>query len=112
MEILKLDYGVKVPENYTGIVEYNNGDTGYYLNGILHREDGPAFIYPNGNAYYYINGFYHREDGPAVIHPNGNMYYYLNDKNITEEVEEWIKDNNIPKVWDNSHKLLFKLTFG
>ena len=88
METIKLNYWYDLPENYTGIIEWNTGIISYYL-----------------------NGFYHREDGPAVTHPNGNMYY-LNNNHITKEVKDWIIENNIPKVWDNSHKLIFKLTFG
>src|ERR1700691_3594237 len=135
MEILKIDIWCNLPENYTGIVDYHDGDIHYYLNGLHHREDGPAIIYSDGRMYYFLNGerhredgpaiiwkdgtieYYlngkrHREDGPAIIYSDGRMYYFLNDKNITEEIEEWIKDNNIPKVWDNSQKILFKLTFG
>src|ERR1700691_543947 len=112
MEILKIDIWCNLPENYTGIVDYHDGDIHYYLNGLHHRVDGPAVIYTNGLIVYYLNGILHREDGPAIIYSDGRMYYFLNDKNITEEIEEWIKDNNIPKVWDNSHKILFKLTFG
>jgi len=88
MDILKLDDWDDVPENYTGIVDYD-----YHIE-------------------YYLNGLLHREDGPAVIYPNNCVYYFLNNNDITEEVEEWIKKNNIPEVWTNSHKILFKLTFG
>ena|ERR1700691_2655957 len=112
MKTLKLYYDGELPENYTGIVDYGYCIE-YYLNGLLHREDGPAIIYPDGRIRYYLYGKRHRTDGPAVTHPNGNMYYYLNDKNIsTKEVNDWIKENNIPEVWNNSHKILFKLTFG
>jgi len=89
METIKIKDWKDLPVNYTGIIEYVFGTTCYYLNGKLHREDGPAVIYPNGIIEYFLNG-----------------------KNITIEVEEWIEENNIPKVWTNSHKILFKLTFG
>jgi len=112
MNILKIDSWRDIPENYSGIFECSNGDIGYYLNGILHRDDGPAFIYPNGNMYYYLNGERHREDGPAIIWNDGSLAYYINNNDITKEVKDWIIENNIPKVWDNSHKLIFKLTFG
>ena len=112
METIKIkEWGVLL-ENYTGIVEYPSGTLRYYLNGKLHREDGPAVIYPDGRICYYLNGKYHREDGPAIIRTDGTIEYYLNDKEITKEVNNWIEENNIPKVWTNSHKILFKLTFG
>jgi|ERR1700691_1381388 len=112
MEILKLDDWEVIPENYTGIVEYPNGTLRYYLNGKYHREDGPASIGYNDTISYYINGECHREDGPASIDSDGKVRYFINGKEITKEVKDWIKDNNIPEVWNNSHKLLFKLTFG
>ena len=112
MKIIKLDYGVKLPENYTGIVEYLNGTLIYFLNGFIHKEDGPAIIRSTGTIIYYLNGKRHREDGPAIIYSFGLEYYYLKGNNITEKVNKWIKENNIPEVWNNSHKLLFKLTFG
>ena len=33
-----------------------NGDKEWYLNGQLHREDGPAVEYANGDKYWYLNG--------------------------------------------------------
>jgi len=112
MKTIKINSWVDLPDNYTGIAEFTDGVLRYYLNGKLHRTDGPAVITSYGSMYYYLNGKTHREDGPAEIWNNGSIFYYLNDNDITKEVEEWIKENNIPKVWNNSHKLLFKLTFG
>ena len=136
MKTLKLDYGDKLPVNYTGIIEYVFGTTCYYLNGKYHREDGPAVIYPDGTLHYYLNGELHREDGPAIIYPGGNIYYlngkchredgpaiiitdgtikyYLNDKEITNEVDDWLsgKTDITPyEKWNNSDRLIFKLTY-
>jgi antitoxin component YwqK of YwqJK toxin-antitoxin module len=79
---------------------YRNGNVemeGYYINGKLHREYGPAYIeyYESGNIKYeayYINGLSHREDGPAVIwyYADGNIQrklYYLNGERLIKE--EW-----------------------
>ena len=33
-----------------------NGTRSWFLNGKLHREDGPAIEYANGDKYWYING--------------------------------------------------------
>ena len=38
------------------VIVYNNGDKHWYLNGKLHREDGPAVEFVNGNKIWYING--------------------------------------------------------
>lgn len=35
---------------------YLDGTKECYLNGRLHREDGPAIEYPNGTKYWYLNG--------------------------------------------------------
>jgi len=125
-----------MPENYTGIVEYpeskvyylngeihredgpaiifSNFRLDYYLNGKLHRTDGPAIIFSYGRLDYYLNGKLHREDGPAKIYSDGTLEYYLNGKYIKKEVNDWIIENNIPdyKLWTKNYKLLFKLTFG
>lgn len=65
----------------------------YYINGNLHRENGPARIkyYGNGNILeenYFIKGELHRIDGPAQIkyHSDGTITkkcYYINGKSTT-----------------------------
>ena len=45
---------------------YPDGSKEWYLNGRLHREDGPANEWPDGSKHWYLNGKRHREDGPAV----------------------------------------------
>ena len=44
----------------------------------LHREDGPAVIWPNGNKEWWLNGNRHREDGPAVECADGGKEWWLN----------------------------------
>ncbi len=39
----------------------------YYLNGLLHRIDGPASVLVEGHECYYNFGKLHRLNGPAVI---------------------------------------------
>ena len=61
-------------------------DTGskyWYLNGKLHREDGPAIDWAYGTKEWYLNGKLHREDGPAIEYDNGFKYWYLNGKELT-----------------------------
>ena len=66
-------------------VEYVFGTKHWYLNGERHREDGPACEYHNGNKYWYKNGKRHREDGPAIECANGYKEWYLNGGEFTEE---------------------------
>ena len=50
----------RLPENFTGIVEYN-GAKFWYRNGELHRESGPACEYADGDKYWYFNGIAYTE---------------------------------------------------
>lgn len=67
----KLEYADQYPRD--GIVYYNTDLQ-------KHREDGPAMELPDGQIWY-KNGLIHREDGPAWIE-NGQSKYYLNDKHL------------------------------
>lgn len=48
-----------------------NGAIETRVNGVLHREDGPAFVIPGKVKMWYKNGFLHREDGPAIADLDG-----------------------------------------
>ncbi len=50
--------------------------------GELHREDGPAIVWPDGTKMWFKNGQRHREDGPAVEYPSGNCGWYLNGEKV------------------------------
>jgi hypothetical protein len=65
-------------------IEEINGSKHWYLNGELRREDGPAIEYSNGSKYWYLNGRYHREDGPAIEHSDGTKSWYINDQKYSE----------------------------
>ena len=52
----------------------------WFLNGELHRENGPALEYINGDKYWYTHGKVHREAGPAVEFANGDNFWYINNK--------------------------------
>lgn len=39
----------------------------------------------SGNVRYYLDGLLHREDGPAVKYDNGFKSYYLNNIRMSEE---------------------------
>ena len=57
----------------------------WYLNGQLHREDGPAVVNPDGHQAWYLYGFLHRNDGPAVICPDGEQQWCLNGQPHRED---------------------------
>ena len=80
MQIIKVKDWTEVPKDYTGITEYPNGTKKWYLNGELHREDGPAVEWADGSKVWFLNGENHREDGPAVEYTDGDKWWYLNGK--------------------------------
>lgn len=53
--IYRSKYGEKVPSNFTGKIEYSNGDQVWLVNGLTHREDGPAIIWANGEKRWHLN---------------------------------------------------------
>jgi hypothetical protein len=64
----------------------------WYLNGELHREDGPAIEWADGTKSWYLNGNLHREDGPAVEWANGDKQWCLNHEEVHPEaiVDLWL----------------------
>lgn len=50
----------------------------WFLNGAVHRVDGPAIERADGSKEWWINDSLHREDGPAVEGPSYQRWY-LND---------------------------------
>ncbi len=87
-------------------VRVDRDRTEWYLNGKLHREDGPAIEYANGykewwvndkrhrtdgpavewgNKAWWVNGQRHRIDGPAIEFFTGNKEWWVNDKAYTEQ---------------------------
>ena len=79
-KVLKLNDGDVMPVNYTGVIEYPGGTRHWYLNGELHREDGPAKITRNDIQIWYNYGRIHREDGPAIKYPDGGEEWCINGK--------------------------------
>ena len=50
----------------------------------------------DGSKYWRLNGLYHREDGPAIEYPNGRKYWFLNGKQVTwKEVFRQAKNSEI-----------------
>ena len=68
-----------------GLIIDEEGTKRYYLNGILHRVDGPAIEWAGGVKSWCLNGERHRVDGPAIECANGDKWWYLNDKEYTED---------------------------
>ena len=69
------------------IYEVENYGTIYYVNGKVHREDGPACDYINGDKCWFFNGKYRRLDGPAIEKNNGKKFYYIEGKPYSTKEE-------------------------
>ena len=93
-------------------IEDNNNAQIWYLNGKLHRLDGPARIFPDDSKEWYINGKHHRTDGPAFIGSDGRQEWWINGTNITIDVNNWIKKQNVTWPWNDDIQIQFLLTFG
>ena len=84
-----------------------DGTKYWYLNGMRHREGGPAIEYPNGSEEWYLNGKLHREDGPAIEYPNGIRRWYLDGKKFS--VEDYIQELRLLGKEEAVINLLFEL---
>ena len=72
-------------------VTWPGGHLSWYKNGALHRDDGPAVTDGNGSRYWFRCGQCHREDGPAVVKPDGSTEWYLHNTKVTsyKEFQVW-----------------------
>ena len=62
-----------------------NGTKYWYLNGELHRTDGPAVERADGGKGWWFEGELHRTDGPAIEYAGGSKEWFLNGKKLTKE---------------------------
>lgn len=62
-----------------------NRNREWYLNGKIHREDGPAIECADGSKKWYLNGKRHRIDGPAVEYASGLKLWYIDDVEYTQK---------------------------
>jgi hypothetical protein len=92
---------------------FTNGSVKWSLGNVTHREDGPARSWPSGYEQWYLHGKKHRDDGPSVVFPKrSGHHYHIQGKNITKQVNVWLKEHNISWPFTPVEKVLFKLTFG
>jgi hypothetical protein len=88
MKVIKIEISSEIPENYTGIAEYPNGDKYWFKEGKYHRLDGPVFEWANGYKRYYLEGVFYRQvdlkDFVVLDHYQGKygiIWYKLLDEN-------------------------------
>lgn len=64
-------------------VIYKDGTKAWYQYGKLHRIDGPAIEHPDGGTEWYQDNTFHRTDGPAVEYPNNITYWFIHGFLVT-----------------------------
>ncbi len=79
----------------------SDGTKCWYLNGKLHRTDGPAVEWADRSKFWYLNDQLHRTDGPAIECADGPKYWYLNGKWL--DPGEAFKD---PELYEKYPKLI------
>ena len=76
-----IEESYNVPLDFTGITELDNCKQ-WYVNGLLHRIDGPSCEYREGDKLWFFHGKRHREDGVAIEECGGLMEKISRKNNI------------------------------
>jgi hypothetical protein len=83
------------------------GEKTWWLNGKLHRVDGPAIEHTDGTKFWYFNGKAHRVDGPALEWADGIKTWWLNGN--VHYFDDWLELNTFIS---EEEKLMLKLIHG
>ena len=70
------EYPVKTDED---------GQMTWYLNGKLHREDGPAIEFASGTKEWWLNGKFIVSTGPDIEKALFTLSTYLQDQEVTKD---------------------------
>lgn len=54
-------------ENFTGIIKDRSNNRAYYVNGVIHKEDGPAIEHADGQYAWYYNGQWYGENNCFTV---------------------------------------------
>lgn len=71
----------------------------WFQYGVVHREDGPAFIDRFGRKEWYANGNRHRIDGPAVEYGNGYNEWWVGGQKV-DIIEVFGHEPSVPLTED------------
>ena len=107
-------FGIPEEPNFTGTtVNKHDKAMSYYVNGQLHREEGPASEYwfqenvplRDREGHWYKHGKLHRLDGPAVnFHSPGDEDDFYIEGQLLEPCAFW----NHPLVVEEKLKRIFE----
>lgn len=79
-------------------IVYTGGDEEWYVDGMLHRTDGPAFRILGGKSWY-INDKRHRIDGPAVEHASGLKEWWVDGYKHREDGPAVENGKTVKQYW-------------
>lgn len=75
----------------------------WYVNGKLHREDGPAIEWKDGSQGWFVEGKCHCETGPAIQNADGKNQWFIHNISISEEdYQVWCKNQAKNNMSDNN----------
>ena len=55
----------------------SGGEQSFWLEGKLHRTDGPALITREGDQHWYLHGRRHNAEGPAIVKADGRCLFFV-----------------------------------
>jgi hypothetical protein len=64
----------------------------HYVNGVIHKDDGPARVYDYGRVIWYKNGKKHKEDGLADVNTDGTGNYWLNGRWFSDDEAKYKRE--------------------
>jgi len=75
-----------------GKYQDKDGTVFWRQNYVLHREDGPAIIYPYGQMEWWVSGVLHRDpqEGAAIEFSNGGKDYWEHGKRLHPWKQYWL----------------------
>jgi hypothetical protein len=83
-------------------VERAAGTREWWVSGLLHRTDGPAIEFASGTRKWHVNGMLHRTDGPAVEWADGGREWYINGVQLNETMASFV-ENGLISLDDYAH---------
>jgi hypothetical protein len=84
-----------------------SGTKFWYLDGKLHRTDGPACEWVSGRKSWWIDGRRHRTDGAAIEYEDGHKTWWLDGYSYT--FDKWLEGNT---ALTDDEKVMYKLQYG
>lgn len=58
--------------------------------GTMHRDDGPAVVFPDGSKQWRRLNALHRTDGPAVENADGSKQWWIDGRKY-DDLTQWAK---------------------